>query len=293
MILIGEDLNVMSNTIAQAIKDRDPEPIKKYVEGQAKNRMDYLDLNVGPVKKDPEGTVEWLVQTVQGVTELPLCLDTTNHVAMEAGLKLCNKKALVNSASGAAESRETMMPLPKKYGAALILSVINDAGLPSDADERAASILDSMAYANDLGIPNEDIWIDPVLLPVGVDQRQVSSYVEFIQMIPDLAPGAKSVCGLSNLSYGAPKELRGLLNRTFLVMLARYGQDAAIVSGFDDELVGMIKGDMPDLVGLIHQAMDEEDMDISSLSKKEQEYVKTTQVLMGRSLYSHSWLEVS
>ena len=292
MILIGEDLNVMSNTISRAIKERNPDPIKECVEGQTKNGMDYLDLNVGPQKKDPAETMEWLVKTVQDYTDLPLCLDTTNPEAMEAGLKFCKKKALVNSASGAKESMETVMPLSKKYSVGLVLSVINDAGLPSDADERAASILESLEYANELGIENEDIWIDPVLLPVGVDQRQVLSYMEFIQMIPDLAPGAKSVCGLSNLSYSAPKELRGLLNRTFLVIIAQYGQDAAIVSGFDEELIRLNKGEMPVIVDLIHRAMDEEDMDISALSGKEQEYVKTTQVLMGKTLYSNSWLEV-
>jgi len=292
MILIGEDVNVMSSTISRAIKDRDPEPIKEYVEGQAANGMDYLDLNVGPVKKAPVETMEWMVNTVQGYTDIPLCLDTTNPEAMEAGLRLCRKKALLNSASGAEESRKTMMPLAQKYTSGLVLSVINDAGLPSDADERAGSILESLEYANELGIPNEDVWIDPVLLPVGVDQRQVLAYMEFIQMIPDLAPGAKSVCGLSNLSYGAPKELRGLLNRTFLVITARYGQDAAIVSGFDTELARLIRGDMSRTVSLIHQAMDEDDMDLSGLSTDEQAYVKTAQVLMGKTLYSNSWLEV-
>jgi len=292
MILIGEDLNVMSKTISQAIKDRDPEPVKQYVEGQAKNGMDYLDLNVGPVKKAPAETMEWMVDTVQGCTDIPLCLDTTNPEAMEAGLKRCKKKALLNSASGTEESRQTMMPLAKKYGSGLVLSVINDTGLPSDADERAGSILESLEYAGELGIPNEDIWIDPVLMPVGVDQRQVLAYMEFIQMIPDLAPGAKSVCGLSNLSYGAPKELRGLLNRTFLVIIARYGQDAAIVSGFDAELVRLVRGEMPETVSLIHRAMDEDDVDLSGLSKEDQAYVKTAQVLMGKTLYSNSWLEV-
>jgi len=292
MILIGEDLNVMSKVISRAIKERNPDPFRECVEGQAKNGMDYLDLNVGPVKKEPAETMEWLVKTVQDYTDLPLCLDTTNPVAMESGLRICKKKALVNSASGTTESRETMMPLPRKYSAGLVLSVINDAGLPSDADERAASIMESLEFANELGIPNEDIWIDPVLMPIAVDQRQVLSYMEFIQMIPDLAPGAKSVCGLSNLSYSAPKELRGLLNRTFMVMIARYGQDAAIVSGFDEELIRLNRGEMPEIVELIHKAMDEEEVDISSLSPKERDYVKTTQVLMGRTLYSHSWLEV-
>jgi 5-methyltetrahydrofolate corrinoid/iron sulfur protein methyltransferase len=292
MILIGEDLNVMNKGISQAIKEHDPEPIRKFVVRQTQNGMDYLDLNVGPLTKKPIETMEWLVKTVQGFTDLPLCLDTTNPVAMEAGLATCKKKALLNSASGTKESREKMLPLAPKYSAGVVLSVINDAGLPSDADERAASILESLEFANEQGVPNEDIWIDPVLLPIGVDQRQVSAYVEFIQMLPDLAPGAKSVCGLSNLSYSAPKDLKGLLNRTFLVMIAKYGQYSAIVSGFDEELVSINKGEMPEIVNLIHQAMDEDDIDFSSLSQKEVEYVKTTQVLMGKSLYSHSWLEV-
>lgn len=292
MILIGEELNVMSKEISRAIKERDPEPIRECVVEQTQNGMDYLDLNVGPVAKTPGETMEWVVKTVQEFTDLPLCLDTTNPVAMEAGLKICQKKALINSASGASESKEKMLPLAPKYSAGVVLSVINDAGLPSDAEERASSILESTAYANELGIPNEDIWIDPVLLPVGVDQRQVSAYLEFIQMIPDLAPGARSICGLSNLSYGAPKELKGLLNRTFLVMIGRYGQHSAIVSGLDKELILINKGEAPEIVNLIYRAMDEDDMDISSLPQKELEYVKTTQVLMGKTLYSHSWLEV-
>lgn len=292
MILIGEDLNVMSEVISQAIKERNPEPIRTCVEGQARNGMDYLDVNAGPVKKDPEGTMEWLVNSVQECIDLPLCLDTTNPVAMEAGLKLCKKKALINSASGTSESKGTMLPLASKYSAGVVLSVMNDAGLPSDADERAASIMESIEAANELGIPNEDIWVDPVLLPVGVDQRQVTSYLEFIQMLQDIAPGVNSTCGLSNLTYGAPRELKSLLNRTFLVMIERYGQNSAIVSGFDEGLIRISRGDMPEIVNLIHRAMDEDDMDISPLPQKEQEYMKTAQVLMGKSLYSHSWLEV-
>jgi 5-methyltetrahydrofolate corrinoid/iron sulfur protein methyltransferase len=292
MILIGEDLNVMSNEISQAIKDRNLEPIRECVEGQAKNGMDYLDVNVGPVRKDPEGTMDWLVNAIQGFTELPLCLDTTNPVAMEAGLKACKEKALINSASGTTESRQTMLPLASKYSAGVVLSVMNDSGLPADAEERASSIMESVEVANELGIPNEDIWVDPVLLPIGVDQRQVTAYLEFIQMLPDLAPGVKSTCGLSNLAYGAPKELKSLLNRTFLVMVARYGQHSAIVGGFDLDLIRLIRGEISNMIDLIYRAMDDEDIDIISLPQKEQEYVKTTHVLMGKSLYSHSWLEV-
>ena len=292
MILIGEELNVMSKKIGQGIKDREAGPIRECVAVQVKNKIDYLDLNVGPVKKDPVGTMEWLIQTVQEITDTPLCLDTTNVAAMEAGLKICRKKPILNSASGSTESRQTMMPLAGKYSCSLVLSVINDTGLPSDADERAASIMDSVAYANELGIAYEDIWVDPVMMPVSVDQRQIGAYMEFLQMLPDIVPGAKSLCGLSNLSFGVPNELRGLLNRTFLVMIDRLGQHSAIVSGYDEELSRLVKGDMPEIVKLIHQTMDAEDIDVSSLSEKERQYVKTAEVLMGRSLFSSSWLEV-
>lgn len=292
MILIGEELNVMSKTIGQGIKDRDAGPIRECIAEQVKNKMDYLDLNVGPVKKDPVGTMEWLVKTVQEITDIPLCLDTTNVAAMEAGLKICKKKPILNSASGSTDSRQTMMPLAAKYPCSLVLSVINDSGLPSDAEERAASIMDSVAYANEIGIASEDIWVDPVMMPVSVDQRQVAAYMEFVQMLPDIVPGAKSLCGLSNLSFGVPKELRGLLNRTFLVMLDRIGQHSAIVSGYDEELSKLMNGGLPGIVKLIHRTMDAEDIDASSLSEKERQYVKTAEVLMGRSLFSSSWLEV-
>ncbi|MGA2224697.1 MAG: dihydropteroate synthase [Syntrophobacteraceae bacterium] len=292
MILIGEELNVMSKTIGQGIKDRDAGPIRECIAEQVKNKMDYLDLNVGPVKKDPVGTMEWLVKTVQEITDTPLCLDTTNVAAMEAGLKICKKKPILNSASGSTDSRQTMMPLAAKYPCSLVLSVINDTGLPSDAEERAASIMDSVAYANEIGIASEDIWVDPVMMPVSVDQRQVAAYMEFVQMLPDIVPGAKSLCGLSNLSFGVPKELRGLLNRTFLVMLDRIGQHSAIVSGYDEELSKLMNGGLPGIVKLIHRTMDAEDIDVSSLSDKERQYVKTAEVLMGRSLFSSSWLEV-
>jgi len=292
MILVGEELNVMSKTIGQGIKDRDAGPIRECIAEQVKNKMDYLDLNVGPVKKDPVGTMEWLVKTVQEITDTPLCLDTTNVAAMEAGLKICKKKPILNSASGSTDSRQTMMPLAAKYPCSLVLSVINDTGLPSDAEERAASIMDSVAYANEIGIASEDIWVDPVMMPVSVDQRQVAAYMEFVQMLPDIVPGAKSLCGLSNLSFGVPKELRGLLNRTFLVMLDRIGQHSAIVSGYDEELSKLMNGGLPGIVKLIHRTMDAEDIDVSSLSDKERQYVKTAEVLMGRSLFSSSWLEV-
>ena len=128
-------------------------------------------------------------------------------------------------------------------------------------------------------------------MPVSADQKQVGEAVEFIKILGDLLPGVKSTVGLSNVSNGTPEELRGILNRTYMVMLGRYGLYSAIADVLDEELVRLNKGEIPNIVDVIHKTMDGEVMDMSSLSQKEQDYVKTTKVLMGEILYSHAWLE--
>lgn len=291
MILIGENINIMVKVIAQALREKNPKPIQELAVAQVEAGVDFLDLNLGPARKDGEAQMEWLVKAVQEVSALPLSLDTTNPAAMEAGLAICKSEALVNSASGKQESMDRMLPLAQKYSAGVIISVLNDEGIPSDAAGRAESIMETIAVANELGISNEDIWVDPILLPVSVDQQQVVEYLEFIKMLADLAPGAKSTVGLSNLSNGTPEELRGILNRTYMIMIERYGQYSAIVDSFDKELVSINKGEMPSIIGLVHKVMDGEDIDMASLSPQERDYVKTTAVIMGKVLYSHSWLE--
>jgi 5-methyltetrahydrofolate corrinoid/iron sulfur protein methyltransferase len=151
--------------------------------------------------------------------------------------------------------------------------------------------MDTVAIANEMGIPNEDIWVDPIILPVSADQKQVWEAVEFVGMLQDLLPGVKSTVGLSNVSNGTPEELRGILNRTYMVMLGRRGLYSAIADVLDADLVKLNRGELPKIVDLIYKAMDGEAPDISSLSKQEQDYVKTAKVLMGESLYSHAWLD--
>ena len=111
-------------------------------------------------------------------------------------------------------------------------------------------------------------------------------------MLQDIAPGCKSTVGLSNISNGTPTELRPYLNRTYLIMLMRYGLYSAIADAFDEELIKIAKGEMPEIVSLVHRMMDGEKPDFSSLSQKELEHAKTVRVLTGESLYSHSWLEI-
>ncbi len=291
MILIGESIHIISKNVNDAVKERNQKVILDLAKAQTAAGADYIDLNLGPAKKDPEEVTQWLVNTIQQVTELPISVDTLNPVAMEAGLKACKKRPLLNSASGRTDSKEHMLPLAKKYNTNVVISVLTDKGCPPDVDSRIESIMETVALANDMGIANEDIWVDPIILPVSADQKQVREAVEFVGMLADLLPGVKSTVGLSNVSNGTPEELRGILNRTYMVMLGRNGLYSAIADVLDTELVRLNKGELPKIVDLIYRTMDGEVLDMGSLSKEEQNYVKTVKVLMGETLYSHAWLE--
>jgi len=294
MRIIGEDIHVIARAVSIAIRERDAQVIQSLAKAQAEAGADYIDLNVGPMKKDPEENMQWLVSTVQEVIDLPLSIDTLNPVAMEAGLKACQKRPLLNSASGKSLSRDEMLPLAQKYNCDVVISVMTDKGMPPDVESKIESIMDTVDYANGLGIPNEDIWVDPILLPIstaGEGQRFATVCLEFIEILEEVLPGIKSTVGLSNTSNGVPAELRPLINRTYMVMLGRSGLYSAIADPLDEELMRLNTGAMPQTVELIYGVMDGKDMDSSALSQKETEYVKTARVLMGETLYSDAWLE--
>ncbi len=293
MILVGESINIMSQTIGPALKERNPKPVQEMAKAQIERGIDYLDINIGPARKAGDELMEWAVKVVQEVTDKPLSLDTTNSVAMEAGLKAHkNGKALINSISLQPDRLEQGLPLVPKYNAAMVGLLWGVEGMPRDAAERGMLVADLLFRTAEMGIPNEDVWVDPIVSPVSVEINQVKACVEFMSMLKEIAPDSKSIVGLSNISNGTPTALRPYLNRTYMVMLMRYGLDSAIVDAFDEELIKLARGEMPEIVDLIYKVMDGERPDLSSLSKKEVEYVKTVRVLTGESLYSHSWLEI-
>jgi len=184
------------------------------------------------------------------------------------------------------------MPLAQKYGSNVVISVLNDAGIPSDAASRAESIMETIDYANSIGIPNEDIWVDPIMLPIGVSQSDFLEVIEFVGMLPDIAPGVKSTIGLSNLSNGVPRDLRHIINQVAIVILNKAGLYSAIVDSFDKELVALNAGKEQEIIDIILKVMDGQDLDMSAMSQTERNYYKTARVVMGRELYSPAWLEI-
>ena len=300
MFRVGENLNVMVKKIGVAMKDRDSKPIQELALAEAKAGADYIDINLGPARKGGGELMEWIVQVVQEVVDTPLYLDTINTEAIEAGLKVYkNKKgkAVINSIMARPESMEPKFPLAQKYDAGLVALLWGPSGLPRDAEERGVLAAELMQKALEFGIAGEDIWMDPIVTPVTSPQSQVQvpSCIEFMKMFKDLQdvlPGMRSTCGLSNVSNGAPDHLRPILNQTYMMMLERYGMFSAIVDAFDEDLKRFAMGERQDLRKLVYRLMDGEEIDLKSLSKEEADYVKTTKVLMGKTLYSDSWLEL-
>lgn len=242
MIIIGEKINVMSTRLGEAMKARVPGPILEIARAQVQGGANYLDLNIGPASKDSPALMEWLVTTVQNDVDVLLCLDTTNAEAMEAGLKVHKGQAFINSASGEPERLESMMGLAARYGAKVIGLCLTKEGIPRDANERAAVAVEIMSKAMEVGVSNEDLYLDPLILPVAVAQKDALEVFESIRLFKQLAdPPPKTVVGLSNISNSAPPAVKGWLDRIFLAMLMTCGLDAAILNPLDEELMKTLK----------------------------------------------------
>lgn len=295
MILFGESLNVISTVIGKAYKERDAKPIQEECLEQQKLGMDYIDINLGPAKKDGHELMPWVCEVVQEVVpDIPLLLDTSNIQAIEEGLKVlkpAGKPHIVNSIMARPERYEVMLPIAAQYDADIVALMWGPDGLPRDENERAALCVELLYAANEAGIPNEKIWVDGIVTPVNIQQAQLVSLLNFQMMLEDMAPGSMSTCGLSNISNGPPVELRPILNNTYMIMLERYGMKAVISDPLDTELTDVAKGRRPDIVDVVHQAMDGT-VDSASLSKELGDYVKTVKVIMGETLFSDSYLEI-
>jgi len=297
MLLIGESLNVISTKIGRAFKERDPKPIQEEALFQKEKEMDYIDINLGPAKKDGHELMPWVVEVVQDVVpDVPLALDTSNIDAIEAALKVIKevpgKPHLVNSIMCRPERYERMVPIAAEYNADFIALMWGPEGLPRDSNERAALCVELLYFANEAGIPNEKIWVDGIVTPVNIQQPQAISLMEFQEMLPDISPGALSTCGLSNISNGPPEHLRPILNQTYMVMLQKYGMYSVIADPRDDGLIDIAKGRRQDIVDVIYATMEDNAPAMDSLSKELQDYVKTVNVILGKTLYSDSWLEI-
>jgi len=296
IVTVAENINIMSKTYGPAIRNKEAKPIQELAAKLTEAGADYLDLNLGPARKGGAELMDWLVRTVQEATPLPLYLDTTNADAVEAGLKAYkNKKgkAVINSVPAVAERMDREIPLAKNLAAGLVALCYGPDGIPRDENERGALAAELLYRCQAAGIAAEDMWFDPIVVPVATQQQQVTACLNFVGMLAELAPGCRSTCGLSNVSNGVNDwDKRQVLNQIYLSMLKHLGLQAAIVDPFDKALMDIAKDRRPDLDKLVGRVLDGETINLDPLSKDERNIVKTVNVLTGKILFSESWLDV-
>ena len=235
MFVVGERINGMYKDIAEAIRKEDPRAIQTWAMRQADCGARYLDLNPGPAARDQVKAMRWLVRVTQEVCDLPLCLDSTDYDAIEAGLEICKQPAMINSVPAEWPKMERVFAMAKKYTAAVIGLAMNEQGISHDADTRVALAMELVAAADSYGIPMEDLYIDPLVLPCNVAQShgpEVMLTLRQVKLVADPAP--RTIVGLSNISQGARN--RRLLDRTFAAMAIANGLDAAVADICDEEL---------------------------------------------------------
>ncbi|MFC1704472.1 dihydropteroate synthase [Candidatus Omnitrophota bacterium] len=239
MFIVGELINGMYKNIGSAIAKKDKSVIQDVAKAQAKAGASALDVNCGPLSKDPVSDMGWLVETIQEAVSIPLSIDSTKPKVIEEGLKLAKEKAIINSTSADQEKLDIYIPLAKQYKASLIGLTMNKSGVPQDKDRRLELAAFIAAACQDAKFPLEDLYLDPVVLPVNVAQAQGGHVLEAMKEFEMLAnPAPKTIVGLSNVSQGAKQ--RSLINRTFLVMAIGAGLKAAILDPLDKDLMSAL-----------------------------------------------------
>ncbi len=285
MLIIGEKLSIIAKRVREAMMKKDKGPIQEIATRQWKEGSGMIDANIGPAEDGGEELMQWMVTTIQEVVPLPICLDTTNHKALEAGLKVHNSqwgRPLLNSTSNDPE-RFPILELAAKYNSQVIGLTVGKGGLPADAEERTAIAAEIMARAMEYGVPLEDVYLDPLVLQIATSQDHAAKVIGAIKMFQEINdPPMKTVVGVSNISNGCPKTLRPILNKYYFLMLMNAGLTAAIADAHE-----------------MAEALNEKKLVDNVLAggkiddaAKMAEIKKTFDVIMGKTLYAHSYLEM-
>jgi len=304
MYIVGENIHIISPRIKTAIAERDAKTIQNLALAQVRHGAQRLDLNIGPQKKSGPEVMSWLVNTIQEVVDIPFSFDTTNLAAIEAGLKLAKQQGMINSTSAEPERLANVPPLAAQYHAKLIALMMGKGGIPVNAEERVAIAIDQLIpRAMEVGIPFEDLYLDPLVLTVAGCQEYCPHAIEAVRYIKQgMDPAPKTIGGLSNVSNHVPPEGRSLINRVYLVMLMAVGIDAVIADPLDRELMETIriieerddstgKGQL--LLKLYDATAAGEELEPSQVDMKDPEQVaiwKTVQVLLNKVIFTESYL---
>jgi 5-methyltetrahydrofolate--homocysteine methyltransferase len=236
--VIGERINPTGRKGFQTqLQAGDLSQLEADVAQQVAGGADLLDVNVGDPLAEEVDLMGKAIPLVQGLCELPLCIDSSVIEALEAGLSAYEGKALVNSVTGEDERLEAILPLVAKHGAAVI-GLANDDEIPMEPERRVEIAKKIVSAAGDHGIPPEDVIIDPLAMPVGAEPRAVTLFVETLHLLRDEL-GVNTTCGAGNTSFGLPG--RQTLGAAFLAVAQSHGLTSAIMDSRRPEMVDAVR----------------------------------------------------
>lgn len=306
MILIGENIHVISKSVRDALVNRDEGFIKNLIKIQS--QMDYLDLNIGPAKGDLSGIFSWLCPIVEENSKLKISLDTTNFDEMRDALSYIHQKAdiFLNSASNDLPKLDKMIDLALEYDCNLVLLTMSkETGIPKTSDGRLEIAFQMYERCLEKGLESERMFFDPLILPIVADQSQALESLNTLKMLKEsFDPPVKSVIGLSNISNGVPNEYRALINRVYGVLAYGAGLDAVIMDGKDIELYRifkMLENSNPassidelyiKLSNMIENFGEIEDIKYDKSDEEQVKIIKACEVLLSQKIYSNSFAQV-
>ena len=237
--VVGERINPTGKKrLQQALRDGDSAYPCTQAVAQAEAGAQVLDVNAGLPGIDEAATLEQLVKDLQAVTDLPLQLDSSNPEALSRALRIYNGKPIVNSVNGETETLEKILPLCKKYGAAVVGLALDKGGIPPTVEGRVAIARRIVDAAHAAGIPDEDIYIDCLCLTASAQQEGATQTLQALTRCKKEL-GVRTVLGVSNISFGLP--CRGYLNTTFLTMAMSAGLDLAIMNPNTPEMMAAVR----------------------------------------------------
>jgi 5-methyltetrahydrofolate--homocysteine methyltransferase len=232
--IIAEKINGTRKSVGAAVVARDAAFIEDLATRQAAAGATWIDVNAGTSpEREPEDMV-WLVTTVQGVTDLPLSIDTANPRALAAALRAVNKVPLVNSISGERARLEGVLPQAAAAGSPVVALALDDSGIPASTGQRMDVIRGLIGATRGAGIPDDRVYVDPLVMTISTNVQSANIAVATMRAVRAEFPDVHMTQGLSNVSFGLPS--RSLVNRTYLTLAVEAGLDCAILDPLDREL---------------------------------------------------------
>lgn len=239
MIIIGEKINSTLKSVRPAIESYDTAVIQDLAKRQYEAGATFIDVNAGMFHNDEPERLEWLVNTVQQVVDAPFSIDSPNPKAIERALKANkNPKPIINSITDEKERFDAILPLILEYNTGIVALCMDDTGMPETVKDRVVIAERLINKLSKEGVKLEDIYIDPMVRPVGTGSHYGTVAIETIRQVKAEFPEVHITCGLSNISYGIPG--RKLMNQAFLIAAIAAGMDGAILDPMDKKLMSFI-----------------------------------------------------